>query len=646
LRNGKDLLVLRSSDVTRLLLLKWMHRKSAQHPLAYPFYPLTEKSGKTGSKTIELGLPRDHGEYKTLAQQIERHSNPSDMNHDRTKNPLHLDDVMAIVGQVAKGLELAEQIGLLLKISTESIVALSSRTLGSEFREWDVFINDFSRVSIENDSRTALEVVDVHNLSPEEAKGINATRYSERYRLGILLYALLTRQNPFKALDGQQNWSGLSEKQKVSAQAALLFRRISEQKDPLLAARLKNEPDFAKKDIYSLLKGLLNTSAHERIAPDKVFDRLGWLEKIYITHIDTVFVEEERVYDAGREEYDHPANIVSLGRGGMSRILELDVTSPGTGFRRLKGALKVSTQPRLKESFASEVRLSRSLRGRANIAPVIEGDIHGNLEGFRDGETDPIFRDRRINAERAMGMKRIYDTLDSRDRLRPLSSVEQLYDLLIVFARIAETMQHLHKDGIFHRDIKLANIGFKDASWNPNGVIVLDFGIAVDFRNEEQVQKERADSADGIIKGTPFYMAPEVIRVDGEITIKSDVWSLALCLYEMLSGKRRGDIEATSPMELFAMATHGLIREEVNKTLTKGEIFNGVEELTPGAANGVRQKVVDSLKGLLDSALCDESDIRIDMQQFADRVNYAAEVLDREFRINENRRITRRRRFA
>jgi|GEM_PF-5725976 len=648
-RGGEDLLELRSPDASRLLLLRWMHRQSAHNPLAYPFYPLKEHPGKASHKVLELKLPRDHADYKTLAEQIEKHSNPTDKNYDPMKNPLHLDDVTAIILQVAKGLELAEKLKLLLKISPENVVAVTKRTPGSEFREWDVFINDFSRVSIENDARTALEVADLHNLSPEEAKGINATRYSERYRLGILLYTLLTRQNPFKALEEEQNWNGLSEKEKIAAKAKLLYRRISEQNDPFLAARLKNEPDFAKKDIYSLLKGLLNISAHERISPEEVADRLGWLEKMYISHIDTAFVSDNLTFDAGKDEYDHPANIVSLGSGGMSSIYELDVTSPGMGFRRLKGALKVNrfyTTPHLKKLFTREVNILRSLRGRANIPSTMEGYIRGNLEGFEDSGTDPIFRDQQINTERAMGMKRIYDTLDSRDRLQPLNSVERLYDILVVFSRIADTMQRLHKDGIFHRDIKLSNIGFKDASWHPNGVVVLDFGIAVDLKNEEQLQKERTDSADGLVKGTPFYMAPEMIQAGGEITTKSDVWALTLCLYEMLSGKRQGNIEYSSPVELFTMITHGVIPAEVNRMLDEGEVFDGVRELTPAAASGARKKVVNSLRGLFNAALHDEPDIRIDMQQFAERANHMAELLDREFRINENREITRRRRFA
>ncbi|HEX8368885.1 MAG TPA: protein kinase [Pyrinomonadaceae bacterium] len=107
----------------------------------------------------------------------------------------------------------------------------------------------------------------------------------------------------------------------------------------------------------------------------------------------------------------------------------------------------------------------------------------------------------------------------------------QLKQTLSVISQVCEALSAAHKAGIIHRDIKPENIMLR-----PDGYVkVLDFGLAKLVENTEFQQSLSNYTQKGIIIGTPAYMSPEQVS-DDRVDHRTDLWSISVCLYEMLTG--------------------------------------------------------------------------------------------------------------
>jgi serine/threonine-protein kinase len=207
--------------------------------------------------------------------------------------------------------------------------------------------------------------------------------------------------------------------------------------------------------------------------------------------------------------------IVALaGKGGMGEVYRAEDLRLGQLVAIKFLPQELSQDASALARFHSEVRIARQV-SHPNVCRVFDiGDVDGipflSME-YVDGE------------DLASVVRRI-------GRLSPDKAIE-------VARQICAGVAAAHERGVIHRDLKPANVMLDGAG----KIRIMDFGLA-GIAASIQGSEIRA--------GTPAYMAPE--QLEGrEVTIKSDIYSLGLILYEILTGKRA--FEASSLAELIKL---------------------------------------------------------------------------------------------
>lgn len=117
-----------------------------------------------------------------------------------------------------------------------------------------------------------------------------------------------------------------------------------------------------------------------------------------------------------------------------------------------------------------------------------------------------------------------------------------------VVIQACEALSHAHAKGIVHRDVKPSNL-FLHREGSRTVVKMLDFGISKILARDVW-ERTLTATADGGVLGSPPYMSPEQVRDPRAVDSRSDVWSLGVLLYRLLSGAVPFDGESVG--EVFA----------------------------------------------------------------------------------------------
>ncbi len=203
-----------------------------------------------------------------------------------------------------------------------------------------------------------------------------------------------------------------------------------------------------------------------------------------------------------------------LGEGGMGAVYEGEQQ---LGTTKRKVAVKtlhphLSRDPKIKARFEREVGTIAELE-HPNTIQVY--DFGSTPEGI-------LY----IVMEFLQG-KSLADTLEKEGAMQP-DRVAHIMD------QVCGSLAEAHGRGIVHRDLKPDNVVLVERAGKKDFVKVLDFGIAK--RSKEEDKNEQKLTQQGMVLGTPPYMSPE--QFTGKpIDARSDIYSLGVMAYEMLTGK-------------------------------------------------------------------------------------------------------------
>jgi len=192
-----------------------------------------------------------------------------------------------------------------------------------------------------------------------------------------------------------------------------------------------------------------------------------------------------------------------LGRGGMATVYlahDLRHDRP-VALKVLLPELAATLGP---DRFQREIRLAARLQHPHILTVHDSGEAAGQLwftMPFVEGESlrDRLLRERQLSVD----------------------------DALRIGTEAARALDYAHQHGVVHRDIKPENIMLT----SDGSTLVADFGIARALGGDDGLTQT------GFSVGTPAYMSPEQAAGDKALDARTDIYSLASVLYEMLAGE-------------------------------------------------------------------------------------------------------------
>jgi serine/threonine protein kinase len=513
---------------------------------------------------FDRGEAEDHSYYIVM-----EHVPGGDLKeHILKEGPLQADEAVVMALQMARALSHAHECGVIHRDVKPQNVLLTGTG--------EAKVADFGiarAVAASTVTKTGFIVGTPHYISPEQALGHPATPKSDLYSLGVVLYEMLTGEVPH---DAETPVGTVTKHISGHLRPPLEVNpEVPEKLDAVVVRLLARDPEDRYPDVAGLIEDL------ERMLPEEPLALAVGRQQVSSTaHLSVVPDPPTATPPLKAESEGERYSLKELiGSGGMAEVYLAHDLLLGreVAFKKLRQ--QYAQDEEVVERFGREAR---------NVASL----SHPNIVRVYDrGETD--------DGTYYMVMEYVPGgTLKERILKEGLFSLDEAAAIAL---QVARALRAAHEREVIHRDVKPQNVllaGLGRAK-------VADFGIA------------RAAAAStltkaGSIMGTAHYLSPEQ-ALGHPASPKSDLYSLGVVLYEMLTGELPYDAETP----------FGILMEHVS-----GEL-RPPNEVNPEVPEGLNAVVVRLLAQDLDDRYRDAAELIEDLERVR-RVKPATQVEQHE----------------
>jgi eukaryotic-like serine/threonine-protein kinase len=288
--------------------------------------------------------------------------------------------------------------------------------------------------------------------------------------------------------------------------------------------------------------------------------------KNFATFLESADEESGRAEPTGLQPGDSvgPYELIRLlGAGGMAEVW---LAKRADGAFNREVALKLPSLTRVRRDLEQ-----RFVRERDILASLEHPHIARLYDAGIDPDGLPYLSMEYVQGELLTDWCDAH-RLDIRARLR-------------LFLQVLEAVQYAHERQVIHRDLKPSNI----LVTKTGQARLLDFGVATLLDNGEAAGKTPLTTVYGHAL-TPIYSSPELIRGD-PVTAKSDIYSLGVVLFELLTGDRPYRLNASASR---ALLEHAIAAAEVRKPSTQ------IVQEAWGARGVTHEQLTRQLRGDVD----------------------------------------------
>jgi tRNA A-37 threonylcarbamoyl transferase component Bud32 len=344
-------------------------------------------------------------------------------------------------------------------------------------------------------------------------------------------------------------------KKKLPARSARTPKKAAKKKLPARSARLPKKAVPKKSAVRSARK-VKKASSRAKPAAKKIARRRPALKKAAVPKKPAAPRKPVRK----KKTLDDYKIVSMIGQGGMGKIYKaIDKHSKKIIIMK---QLLIAEREILRKRFKREADIMLSLNHK-NIVSVYDylkkGSSYFIIMEFVDGMS-------------------LEDLIRKRGKIEPVRA-------LLIFNELCRGLKYAHDRQIIHRDIKPNNVLISKTG----AVKLVDFGIAKSLREDDE-----ALTKTGVVMGTPAYMSPEQLVSTKYVDNLTDIYSMGVIFYQMITGQKPYAAEFTA--ENFRKITLG---EYTNPKQLNPDLPGYCMHIVKKAMHHKKEKRVKNLQELI-----------------------------------------------